>query len=130
MAPGIVSYGTGEVRFVNKADDRGFVVVRAMPALAKGPKYLIFPNHSRIGARRLYSTRSESTELATVQEHSSTLLPQKKVTTDESVIKTSLDVKKTGSEDLKLLAKHWKICYSNSERIFGDLRGLLKQECI
>jgi len=31
---------------------------------------------------------------------------------------------------LQFLAKHWLISYQNPERVFYDLRGILKQESI
>jgi len=31
---------------------------------------------------------------------------------------------------LRILAKHWHVCYSTPNRIFNDLRGILKQESI
>lgn len=31
---------------------------------------------------------------------------------------------------LQILAKHWKICYSTPNRVFYDLRGILKQDSI
>jgi group II intron reverse transcriptase/maturase len=31
---------------------------------------------------------------------------------------------------LKILAKHWQVCYSSPNKVFYDLRGILKQESI
>ncbi len=31
---------------------------------------------------------------------------------------------------LQILAKHWQTCYKNPNRIFYDLRGILKQDSI
>jgi hypothetical protein len=84
-------------------DGRRFVVV-SVKTLAKGPKY--FTNAScnqKLAGVRIYSTRSGGKKSLPVQE-----IPK----------------------DLLTLAKHWKICYANNDRIFGDLRGLLKLESI
>ena len=34
------------------------------------------------------------------------------------------------SKGLQILAKHWQTCYKNSNRIFYDLRGIIKQDLI
>jgi hypothetical protein len=34
------------------------------------------------------------------------------------------------SKDFQILAKHWWICYHNREKVFKDLRGILKLESI
>ena len=111
-----VSYATGEVRSrntnINKplADGRGIVVTR-LRLLVKDPKHLVIKGIFKFNVTiptitRSYSTRSSINKLAPVQEQQ--VIPK----------------------DLLILAKHWKVCYNNTKRIFGDLRGLLKQESI
>ena len=98
-----VIQATGEVSdpYLGIRDGRGSVV--PIYTIGKGPKYL---TNSLIGKVRSYSTSSEKISLATVQEQS--------------------DIPK----GLRILAKHWETCYKSPERIFYNLRGLLKQDSI
>jgi hypothetical protein len=104
-----VIFATGEVSIFNifkfiHRDGRGFVVpINNNINIGKGPKYF---TKSLVGQVRSYTTRSKATNLATVQEQSE--LPKGFIT----------------------LAKHWKICYQKPNKIFSDLRGLLKQDSI
>lgn len=68
--------------------------------IGKGPKHFIW---HQIGTQiRSYATRSGTKKLIPVVE----------------------------SKDLQILAKHWWICYHNREKVFKDLRGILKLENI
>lgn len=100
-----VTYATGEVSFAinKKRDGRGFVL--PILQIGKGPKYLI-----RLAFRyqytRSYVTRSRIKSLATVEEQPVIL------------------------KGLQILAKHWQVCYFTPNRVFYDLKGILKQESI
>jgi group II intron reverse transcriptase/maturase len=82
-------------------DGRGSVV--PILQIGKGPKHLTRPFTAQV---RSYVTRSGMTNLAPVQDQPE--IPK----------------------GLRILAKHWHICYQNPDRIFYDLRGLLKNESI
>lgn len=109
-----VAYATGEVSCIKKdlkkkkGDGRGSVV----PILhfGKGSKHFVLPfNLFRIGLTRSYVTRSGTNSPAPVEEQ-----------------------KKNVPKGLRVLAKHWQICNSLQKRnkVFYDLRGILKQESI
>jgi group II intron reverse transcriptase/maturase len=84
-------------------DGRGSVV--PPHHVGKGPKHLVWtPN--KANQIRSYATRSGTTNLAPVKEQ--------------------LEYPK----GLRILAKHWLTCYHTPDRIFYDLRGILKQESI
>jgi len=83
-------------------DGRGSVVPILL--VGKGPKHLRRP---RMGQIRSYVTRSRKKSLAPVQEQ-------------------PVEIPK----GLRILAKHWQTCYQTPERVFYDLRGILKQESI
>lgn len=109
-----VAYATGEVSNLgyngidNKPllntdrDGRGSVVPVFLTG--KGPKHLTRLPWSQV---RSYTTRSRTKNLAPVQEQ-------------------PVEIPK----GLRLLAKHWLVSYQSPERVFHDLRGLLKQESI
>nr|AYE93208.1 hypothetical protein C0995_000009 [Termitomyces sp.] len=99
-----VAYATGEVspeRNSPERDGRGSVV--PILRIGKGPKHLTEPY---LGQVRSYVTRSGTTNLAPVQDQPE--IPK----------------------GLRILAKHWQTCFKNPDRIFYDLRGLLKNESI
>lgn len=97
-----VIYATGEVSVSSRyRDGRGFVVPNLK--FGKGPKYLTLPVNGQI---RSHTTRSGMNSLAPVQEQPE--IPK----------------------GLQILAKHWKISYLNPDRVYYDLRGILKQESI
>lgn len=97
-----VTHATGEVSSSStNRDGRGFVV--PIPQIGKGPKHF---TRLTTGQVRSYTTRSEGKNLAPVEEQPE--IPK----------------------GLRLLAKHWDVCYKTPDRIFYDLRGLLKQESI
>jgi hypothetical protein len=96
-----VAHATGEVSNPKTdRDGRGFVV--PILKIGKGPKYFT----RSISQVRSYTTRSERKNLAPVEEQPE--IPK----------------------GLRLLAKHWDVCHKTPNRIFYDLRGLLKQESI
>lgn len=109
-----VTYATGEVSTSRNLgsfhdssvkysrDGRGSVVPVFLTG--KGPKHLTIPLKGQV---RSYVTRSRTNNLAPVQEQ-------------------PVEIPK----GLQLLAKHWLINYQSPERVFYDLRGLLKQESI
>lgn len=101
-----VAYATGEVSFSynnRKGDGRGSVV--PILQIGKGPKHFAklgtLPNQTRS-----YVTRSGMKSLAPVQEQPDT------------------------PKGLQILAKHWFTSYQSPDRIYYDLRGILKQESI
>lgn len=99
-----VTYATGEVSLSSnsrKRDGRGSVV--PINNIGKGPKHFTKP---LIGQVRSYTTKSGTNNLAPVEEQPET------------------------PKGFVILAKHWKICYNNPERVFYELRGLLKQESL
>jgi group II intron reverse transcriptase/maturase len=101
-----VAYATGEVSFstqTQKGDGRGFVVPKLQ--IGKGPKHFV-GFLSKSNPIRSYVTSSGTKSLAPVEEQ-----PGK-------------------PKGLRILAKHWHVCYSTPNRIFNDLRGILKQESI
>jgi hypothetical protein len=102
-----VAYATGEISQSPlgyfKRDGRGSVV--PILQIGKGPKYFT-RSILKFGQVRSHITRSGTNSLAPVQEQAE--IPK----------------------GLRILAKHWQICYTEPERIFYDLRGLLKQESI
>ena len=85
-----------------KGDGRGFVVL--MHPIRKVPKH--FTSH-KTGQVRSYAITSRRNYLAPVQGQ--------QVETPKG---------------LQVLAKHWLINYKSTERIFYDLWGILKQECL
>ena len=109
-----VIYATGEVSvqsrkglslnpiFTVDRDGRGSVV--PMLLVGKGPKHFTNPLNGQV---RSYVTRSRTNNLAPVQEQ-------------------PVEIPK----GLQILAKHWQISYQSPDRLFHDLRGLLKQESI
>lgn len=108
-----VAYATGEVSckkacvFIKKkGDGRGSVV----PILhfGKGSKHFVRMVNT-FQPTRSYVTRSGTNSTAPVEEQK---IFQKK------------------SKGLRVLAKHWQICNSNPNKVFYDLRGILKQESI
>lgn len=101
-----VTYATGEVFFFipsKKGDDRGSVL--PILQIGKGPKHFVgwYPNTN---LTRSYVTRSRTKSPAPVKKQP--VLPK----------------------GLQILAKHWQVCYSTPNRVFYDLRGILKQESI
>jgi group II intron reverse transcriptase/maturase len=101
-----VAYATGEVSFFTipkKGDGRGSVV--PILQVGKGPKHLVRV-YSKSQTTRSYVTRSGTNSPAPVQEQP--VIPK----------------------GLQILAKHWHVCYSTPDRVFYDLRGILKQESI
>lgn len=101
-----VAYATGEVSFsttTKKGDGRGSVV--PILQIGKGPKHLV-RLVSKLHFTRSYVTRSGTKSLDPVEEQP--VIPK----------------------GLQILAKHWQVCYSTPNRIFYDLRGILKQESI
>lgn len=98
-------YATGEVSYSTrlKRDGRGFVVPILL--IGKGPKHF-----TKTQFVRSHVTRSGMSSLAPVRLFSSIPVETPK--------------------GLKILAKHWQTCYQNPNRIFYDLRGILKQESI
>lgn len=99
-----VTNTTGEVSsscLSKIGDGRGSVV----PIFGKGPKHLATPGFAA-GQTRSYVTRSGIDSLAPVQEQPE--IPK----------------------GLKILAKHWMTCYQTPDRVFQDLRGILKQDSI
>ena len=102
-----VAYATGEVSskmYINtRRDGRGSVIPILLKNthIGKGPKYFMKQNFVRS-----YVTRSGTSSLAPVQEQPKT------------------------PKGLQILAKHWYICYKDPNRIFYDLKGILKQESI
>lgn len=101
-----VAYATGEVSFSynnRKGDGRGSVV--PILQIGKGPKH--FANLGYLpNLTRSYVTRSGMKNLAPVQEQP--------------------DIPK----GLQILAKHWLTSFQSPDRIYYDLRGILKQESI
>lgn len=100
------THATGEVSFSTKpkkGDGRGSVV--PILQIGKGPKHLTRVV-SNSNPRRSYVTKSGIKSPAPVEEQP--VIPK----------------------GLRILAKHWQICYSTPDRIFYDLRGILKQESI
>jgi len=112
-----VTYATGEVskaiskglnnnlELIGFRDGRGSVVPVVLTG--KGPKYptsLLFLNKGQV---RSYVTRSGTHNLAPVQEQ-------------------PVEIPK----GLQILAKHWFTSYQFPERVFHDLRGLIKQETL
>jgi hypothetical protein len=101
-----VTHATGEVSFSTKpkkGDGRGSVV--PILQIGKGPKHLnrvVYKSHPI----RSYVTKSGTKSPAPVEEQP--VIPK----------------------GLQILAKHWQVCYSTPDRIFNDLRGILKQESI
>lgn len=100
-----VAYATGEVSFSTKkkGDGRGSVV--PILQVGKGPKHFVrldFRSHPT----RSYVTKSGKKSPAPVEEQP--VIPK----------------------GLQILAKHWQVCYSTPNRVFYDLRGILKQESI
>lgn len=83
-------------------DGRGSVVPILL--MGKGPKYLTCPSMWQV---RSHTTRSGKKRLESVQTQP---------------VETP--------KGLQFLAKHWLISYQNPERVFYDLRGILKQESI
>lgn len=73
--------------------------------IGKGPKHFV-RLVSKSHLTRSYVTRSGTNSPAPVEEHP--VIPK----------------------GLQILAKHWQICYSSPNRVFYDLRGILKQESI
>lgn len=101
-----VIYATGEVFFFatsEKRDGRGSVI--PILQIGKGPKYLLGLVFG-YQPTRSYVTRSRTKSPATVKEQPVIL------------------------KGLQILAKHWQVCYSTPNRVFYDLRGILKQESI
>lgn len=101
-----VAYATGEVSFCtknNKGDGRGSVV--PIFKVGKGPKHFVRLD-SRSKPTRSYVTKSGMNSTASVEKQP--VIPK----------------------GLQILAKHWQICYSTPNRVFYDLRGILKQESI
>uniref|UniRef100_UPI0023F2B125 reverse transcriptase n=1 Tax=Cyathus jiayuguanensis TaxID=380660 RepID=UPI0023F2B125 len=98
-----VAYATGEVShsLKFKRDGRGSVV--PIFKIGKGPKHFTIP---LMGQVRSYVTRSRKNNLAPVQEQSE--IPK----------------------GWRFLAEHWLTCHKNPDRIFDDLRGILKQDSI
>lgn len=97
--------------FDHSKGGRGSVVPGQSSSLGrsgKGPKYLTPSpyNLNSLGVR-LYSTRSSTKSLEPV-----------------------LDQPKETSKGLLMLAKHWFVCFNRSDKVFSDLRGLLKQESL
>jgi len=98
-----VAYATGEVSLPAPKGQKGDGRGFVVPTLqvGKGPKYLV-----RLTPSRSYSTSSGTKSLAPVQEQP--VIPK----------------------GLQILAKHWQVCYSTPDRVFHDLRGIIKQESI
>jgi hypothetical protein len=88
-------------------DGRGSVV--PVVITGKGAKYIYKPFQIGGVQYRSYSTRSEK---------------NKSVPVSEQPIVNAL------SKDYEILAKHWYVCYHNSNRQFADLRGILKLDSI
>lgn len=97
-----VAYATGEVS-CTCGDGRGSVV----PILhfGKGSKHFV-RMVTTFQPTRSYVTRSGTNSPAPVKEQP--VIPK----------------------GLRVLAKHWQICNSNPNKVFYDLRGILKQESI
>ncbi len=98
-----VAYATGEV-FPKEYTSitRGDGRGQVVPGSpGKGPKH---PPESKAG--RSYSTRSKKSCSAPVQEPR--VIPKGQ----------------------RILAKHWQVCYDNSNREYHDLRGIFKQESL
>ena len=87
---------------ITNGDGRGFVVL--MHLIRKEPKH--FTCH-KIGQVRSYATKSGRSNLALVQGQ-------------------EVEIPK----GLQVLAKHWLISYQSPNKIFYDLRGILKQESL
>lgn len=101
-----VTYATGEVSSsytTKKGDGRGSVV--PILQIGKGPKHLV-RMVSKSHPTRSYVTRSGTKSPAPVEEQPVT------------------------PKGLQILAKHWQVCYSIPDRVFYNLRGILKQESI
>lgn len=98
-----VTYVTGEIfKFKYKFKEvRGSIVPIY---IGKGPKHFTL---SLKGQVRSYVTRSSIDNLASVKNQSEKI-----------------------PKGLSILAKHWLVNYKNSEKIYYDLKGLLKQESI
>ena len=99
-----VTYATGEVSLyinINTGDGRGSVV--PILRIGKGPKHF-----AKFGSlpnlTRSYVIKSGTKSMAPVQ--------------------------KQPPKGLKILAKHWFTSYQSPDRIYYDLRGILKQEFI
>ena len=99
-----VAYATGEVSFPynnRKGDGRGSVV--PILQIGKGPKHF-----AKFGSlpnlTRSYVIKSGTKSMAPIQ--------------------------KQPPKGLKILAKHWFTSYQSPDRIYYDLRGILKQEFI
>ena len=69
--------------------------------IGKGPKYF-----TKIPFMRSHVTRSRMSSLVLVLVQNET------------------------PKGLQILAKHWQTCYKNPNRIFYDLRGIIKQDSI
>jgi len=91
-------YATGEVSYSSNLIRDGRGSVVPNLRIGKGPKHFM-----KIPFLRSHVTRSGMSSLAPVHEQRET------------------------PKGLKILAKHWQICYQNPNRIFYDLRGILKQ---
>lgn len=101
-----VTYATGEVFFFStskKGGGRGSVLPTLQ--IGKEPKHLV-RLVSKYQPTRSYVTRSRTKSPAPVEEQ--LVIPK----------------------GLQILAKHWQVCYSTPNRVFYDLRGILKQESI
>lgn len=99
-----VLYAIGEVlsHLTHDGEDgRGSVVLLSN---RKGSNSLYSP----IGQYRSYSTRSKANKLVSVRRQ-----PDPRIT-----------------KDYETLAKHWFNCYQDTNRVFADLRGLLKLDSI
>lgn len=111
-----VAYATGEVSpsETSVRDGRGFVVGYKKP---KGPKYLhpvskmVWKRLHKTGCRS-YTTRSEKSSTASV------------------ITRASAETQKDYPKGLRILAKHWMVCYQSPKKVFYNLKGLLKQESI
>ena len=98
-----VAYATGEVSsksYISMKRDGRGSVVPIL-SIGKGPKHFMKQNFVRS-----YVTRSGTSSPASVQKQPN--IPK----------------------GLQILAKHWYTCYKNPDRIFYDLKGILKQESI
>jgi group II intron reverse transcriptase/maturase len=98
-----VAYATGEVSLKSNISIKrdGRGSVLPILSIGKGPKHFMKKN-----LVRSYVTRSGTSNPAPVQEQP--------------------DIPK----GLQILAKHWYTCYKNPDRIFYDLKGIIKQESI
>jgi len=94
-------YATGEVSYSTRLKRDGRGFVVPILLIGKGPKHF-----TKTPFVRSHVTRSGMSSLAPVQEQNET------------------------PKGLQILAKHWQTSYQNPNRIFCDLRGILKQESI